>query len=390
MKTTRRDFMRTGIVSAGISLVLPSLGNTPPALGNIRKPLSPKGPKDFVIVYGHVDIWEFNARFNVRMESQNSPLRDFMLPRLLDGGVSVMIMPASGDSTDERQGSDQILEGAMRVVDMFHMEIEKTNGKASLILTKNDVPDRPDPNHLKIFLDMEGASSLEVSAEPEQYYPRCDLALLRNFFRLGVRGIQLTHNGRNGVGDGVGEGKMAGKLSKFGVEVVQELNRLGMMVGVSHLSATGISHAAEVSTKPIVSTHQNPMKFYNTPLQHTDDELKTIASTGGLMGMRYQGNKTTSSYKTCADIVDYAANLIGIEHVGIAGLGHDAGNPSADYVPGVSKGPFPGGEIEKLTKYEQNSRFIETLYQRKYTDEHIALVMGGNFLRIMRETLPAA
>jgi membrane dipeptidase len=345
-----------------------------------------KGPKDFVIVIGHADIWEFNARFKLKKPEQNSPLRDHLLPRLLDGGISVYIMPASGDSTAERQGSDQVLEGAMRVVDMFHQEIAKTGGKASLILTKKDVPTKPDPNHVKFFLDMEGANSIQVAAEPEQYYPGSDLALLRNFFRLGVRGVQLTHNGRNHVGDGIGEGKMAGRLSKFGVAVVQELNRLGMMVGVSHLSANGIFHAAEISTKPIVSTHQNPQKFINTPLQHSDDEIKAIAKTGGLMGMRYQEGETP--YKMCVDIIDYVANLVGIDHVGVGWLGHDVGNPSPNYIPGYSKGPVPGGEIEKLTKYEQTSRFIDMLYDRKYSDENIAKVMGGNFLRIMRETLP--
>jgi membrane dipeptidase len=386
MKNNRRDFlMNASILSAGVFAGLPTFGKINQPLfmkGNPGK----KGPKDFVIVIGHADIWEFNARFKLKDKSQNSPLRDFLLPRLLEGGIGVYIMPASGDSTAERQGSDQILEGAMRVIDMFHLEIAKTNGKASLILTKKDVPVKPDPNHVKFFLDMEGASSFEISAEPEQYYPGCDLAVLRNFFRLGVRGVQLTHNARNRVGDGIWEGKMAGRLSKFGVEVVQELNRLGMMVGVSHLSANGIFHAAEISTKPIVSTHQNPQKFINTPLQHSDDEIKAIASTGGLMGMRYTAGETP--YKMCADIIDYVADLVGIDHVGVGWLGHDVGNPSPNYIPGFSKGPFPGGEIEKLTKYEQNSRFIDMLYARKYSDEHVAKVMGGNFLRIMRETLP--
>ena len=382
MNTNRRDFlMKTGIVSAGMSIGLPTFAKAVYTPSPLKK-----GPKDFVIVIGHADIWEFNARFKLKKQEQNSPLRDHLLPRLLDGGISVYIMPASGDSTAERQGSDQVLEGAMRVVDMFHQEIAKTGGKASLILTKKDVPTKPDPNHVKFFLDMEGANSIQVAAEPEQYYPGSDLALLRNFFRLGVRGVQLTHNGRNHVGDGIGEGKMAGRLSKFGVAVVQELNRLGMMVGVSHLSANGIFHAAEISTKPIVSTHQNPQKFINTPLQHSDDEIKAIAKTGGLMGMRYQEGETP--YKMCVDIIDYVANLVGIDHVGVGWLGHDVGNPSPNYIPGYSKGPVPGGEIEKLTKYEQTSRFIDMLYDRKYSDENIAKVMGGNFLRIMRETLP--
>lgn len=402
MTTTRRDFLiKSSIVSAGVSLGLPgilfgspevplespivSVGS--PGVINMKHSLLPKGPKDYVIVMGHYDIWEFNARFGLKKESQNSPLRDFLLPRLLEGGVSVVVMPASGDSAQERMESDQVLNGGMRTIDMLLTEIAKTDGKASLILTKKDVPDKPDPNHVKFFLDMEGAETIQTNSEPNQYYPGCDLATLRNFYRLGVRGLQLTHNGRNMAADGVGEGKLAGKLSAFGVRVVEELNRLGMMVGVSHLSANGIFHVAEISTKPIVSTHQNPRKFMYTGVEHSDEEIKAIASTGGIVGMRYHSNIGTP-YNFCADMIDYVADMVGIEHINIGWLGHDVGNPSPDYVPGISKGPIPEGEIEKLTKYEQNSRFIDILYQRKYTEDHIAMVMGGNLLRVMKETLP--
>lgn len=381
MKTTRRDFLlKTSIVSTGLSLGLP-------VIGNIKYFPVRKGPKEFLIVIGHYDIWEFNARFGTKNKSQNSPLRDFLLPRLMEGGVNVVVMPASGDSTQERMESDQVIHGGMRTIDMLLNEIEKTNGKASLILTKKDVPDKPDPDHVKFFFDMEGAETIQTNSEPNQYYPGCDLAMLRNFFRLGVRGLQLTHNGRNMAADGLGEGRVAGKLSNFGVRVVQELNRLGMMVGTSHLSTNGILHAAEISTKPIVSTHQNPLKFMNSGVEHTDEEIKAIAATGGIVGMRYHGNKSTP-YSFCADMIDYVANMVGIEHINIGWLGHDLGNPSPDYVPGISKEPFPGGEVEKLTKYEQNSRFIDILYERKYTDENIAMVMGGNLLRVMKETLP--
>jgi membrane dipeptidase len=385
MDTDRRDFIkRAGLFSAGLSLGLPGISEVSFSSTSLQ---AGKGPKDFMIVMGHYDIWEFNARFATRNKTQNSPLRDFLLPRLLEGGVTVVVMPPCGDSMDQRMGSGEILEGSMRTIDMLLNEIAKTNGRASLILTKNDVPVKPDPNHVRFFFDMEGAETIQPNSEPNEYYPGCEMAVLRNFFRLGVRGLQLTHNARNMAADGVDEGKLAGKLSTFGVRLVQECNRLGIMVGTSHLSANGIFHAAEVSTKPIVSTHQNPQKFINTDLQHSDAEIKAIASTGGTVGFRYHSNKSTP-YPFLADIVDYVADLVGIDHIALGWLGHDVGNPDPDYVPGISKEPFPGTEIEKMTKYEQNSRFIDILYQRKYTDEDVAKVMGGNLLRVMKETLP--
>ena len=128
-------------------------------------------------------------------------------------------MPAGGDSIDERHGIQPMLEGSLRTLDMLLVEIEKTNGKASIIKTKSDVPHQPNRDRVQIFLDLEGGGSIEGLPEPDYHADR-NMALLRQFFRLGVRGMQLTHHARNQLGDGVQGGKMGGRLSPFGVEVV--------------------------------------------------------------------------------------------------------------------------------------------------------------------------
>ncbi len=343
-----------------------------------------KNPYDYIIVEGHRDIWEFNDRFAIRDPSQNSPLNDFLLPRLMEGGVNVVIMPAGGDSVPERGGSDYLLKGSLQVIDMILTEIDKTDGKASIIKARKDIPLKPDPDHVYFFLDLEGGGSIQIDPEPEDH-PDRKLALLRNFFRLGIRGMQLTHNGRNQLADGINEGKMAGRLSNFGVEVVKEMNRQGMMIGVSHLSANGIFHVAELSSKPIVSTHTNLQKFINTSRQHNDDEVKAIASTGGIIGIRYIVNETP--YDLLADEIEYLANLVGIEHIGVGWLGHDIGHPEVGHVPGYSEDPLPG-EIEKQTMYEHWDQFIQLLMKRGFSEENIALIMGGNYLKIWQEILP--
>ena len=378
-RTTRREFIARS--SAGASGVMAGgafLSKTKLFAGNV------KGPHDFIIVEGHRDIWEFNDRFALRDKTQNSPLRDFLLPRLLEGGVDVVIMPAGGDSVDQRGGVEDQLDGSLRVIDMLLCEIEKTNGKASLVLSKKDIPAKPDLNHLKIFLDFEGGAPIEIVPEPE--YPQDRrLALLRNIFRLGVRGMQLTHHARNQLADGFWEGKMAGRLSNFGVEVVKEMNRLGMMIGASHLSANGVYHLAEITTKPIVSTHTNPYKFISTPRQHLDEEIKAIASTGGIVGIRYIEGRT--DYEFLAKEIDYMVDLVGAEHVGIGWLGHDAGHPAVGYVPGFSKQPAPGG-VEAQTMFEHWNNFITLLRKHGHSEKDIALVSGGNYLRIWKEILP--
>ena len=233
------------------------------------------------------------------------------MPRLIDGGVSVVIMPAGGDSLDERDGVEELFEGGMRVLDMLLTGIEKTNGKASIIRTKADIPAGPNVGKVQFFLDIEGGGAIQSNLPEPGFVPERSLALLRQYFRLGARGLQLTHNGRNQLGDGRGIDKMGSKLTPFGVAVIKEMNRLGMMVGVSHLSANGVYEAAEISKTPIVSTHQNLERFVKSkPLvEIMDEEAQAIAKTGGIVGVRYIPN--AAPYKLLVEELEYLAKLIG-------------------------------------------------------------------------------
>ena len=347
-----------------------------------------KGPYDYLIVEGHRDIWEFNDRFRLTRRAQTSPLKDHLLPRLLEGGLDVVIMPAGGDSVAERGDDPRLLEGSLRVVDMLLSEMEKTNGVVSLIQTKADLPAKPDRTKLSIFLDLEGGASIQYQEPEPEFHPDRKLAMLRNFFRLGVRGMQLTHNGRNMLGVGIAEGKAGHPLSEFGVEVVREMNRLGMLIGVSHLSAKGIEHAVQLSSQPIVSTHTNLQAFLKpaNPRQHSDEEVRQIASTGGVAGMRYIEGET--SYDLLADEIEYIVKLVGEDHVGVGWLGHDVGHPHTGELPELANGR-QGTGVEGETMYEHWNKFIGLLGKRGFNEQQIAKFVGGNFLRVMREVLPA-
>jgi membrane dipeptidase len=380
--TTRRSFLSSSTGWLG-GVVLTN------ALGERAGAATDKEPRDFTIVEGHRDIWEFNARFAVNDPSQWSPLRDFLAPRLIQAGVSVVIIPCGGDSIDERGRRDALTEGSLRVLDMLLSEIEKTNGKVSIIRTTADVPQQPNRGKVQVFLDMEGGASIS-DPEPEPAYdfdPERKMALLRQFFRLGMRGLQLTHNGRNGLGQGVGESQMGAKLSEFGVAVVKEMNCLGMMVGVSHLSQEAVLQVAELSTKPIVSTHQNLYPYLKSNLELRPEEVKAIAKTGGIVGMRYISEKETP-YSLLADEMEHIASTVGVEHTGIAWLGHDAGNPDPDYVPGFTKPPRTFSGVEAQTMLQHWENLIRALSDRGFNDDQIGLILGGNYVRIWKQILP--
>jgi membrane dipeptidase len=366
--------MATGLLAAAV----PQKGNA----------ATSKGPHDFIIVEGHRDIWELSGRTRLKDPSEHSPITNYVAPRLIDAGVSVAIMPAGGDSLDERDGGEVMFEGSMRVLDLILSDIEGSGGKVSLIKTKADIPTGPNSGKLQLFLDIEGGGSIQAS-NPEPGYPHeRGLALLRQFFRLGVRGLQLTHNGRNQLADGRGIDKMGSKLTPFGVEVIKEMNRLGMMVGVSHLSANGVFHAAEVSKHPIVSTHQNLERYVQSkPLvEITDEEAKVIAKTGGIVGIRYIVHVTP--YKMLVDEVEYLAKLVGPEHIGVGWLGHDKANPSGRETEGHVTRNYSGVEAETMSEHWTN--FIKMLSERGFTDEQIGMMLGGNYVRVWNQILPQA
>jgi membrane dipeptidase len=117
-----------------------------------------------------------------------------------------------------------------------------------------------------------------------------------------------------------------------------------------------------------------------------DEEAKVIAKTGGIVGIRYIVNVTT--YKTLADEVEYLAKLIGVEHIGIGWLGHDKANPSNREVEGHTTRSYSG--VEAQTMREHWDTFLKMLSGRGFTDDQIGLMLGGNYLRIWKQILPAA
>ena len=369
----RRIARRTFVRGVGATVVYPFLDAiVPGGLGPIVTTQARRGPYDHVCAQGHMDSYELGGRL---ANGETAPLRESMLPRFLEGGLNVIVMPIGGTVLNGRGGNQQMLEGTLQWLEVILGEIEKAGSRAGIIRGRADLPTVPDQEKVWFFLDMEGAEPIQVNPESELARDQ-RLALLRHFYRLGVRGIQLTHHERNYLADAHTMEPRAGGLSAAGIEIIEEMNRLGMMVGVAHMADASLLHAAEVSTAPIVSTHTNINPFVDTTRQHRDPEIRAIASTGGLIGVRYNVTRRPHTpYSLLADEIDYISNLVGVEHVGIGMLGYDRGHPSG--------GPGPRAtEVEQMSIYEQWDSFMQLLSSRGYTDDQIGLITGGNFLRV--------
>jgi len=227
-----------------------------------------------------------------------------------------------------------------------------------------------------------------------------DINLLAIYKKLGLRIIQLSYYAQGLLGEGGGE-RTNGGLTRFGVEAVEEMNRLRLLIDVSHCGDQVIMDAIKFSKVPIVATHANPRALANHSRNKTDEHIKAIADKGGVIGIvgysRISQPKEgiPPSIEDLLDFIDYTAKLVGPDYVGI---GTDvtpfwskaAYEEFAQFYPDLrSNWGWEGRHIfTNKEGAEDISRMVEItkgLVTRRYSDEDIQKIIGLNFLRVFRE-----
>lgn len=198
-----------------------------------------------------------------------------------------------------------------------------------------------------------------------------DLGQLEHFAKRGIVYMTLCHNGDNDICDSAKGNAEHGGLSQFGEKVVQEMNRLGIMVDMSHAAESSFYDALEVSRKPIVCSHSSARALCDHPRNLTDEQMKALAQKGGVAQVTmYNGFLRTDGQATIQDAVEHLnhmVNIMGIEHVGI---GTD----------------FDGdGGVPGMANASEVINFTRRLLQERYSEEQIQMIWGGNFLRVMEQ-----
>jgi membrane dipeptidase len=227
-----------------------------------------------------------------------------------------------------------------------------------------------------------------------------DLGLIDVYHRLGVRMIQLSYNQKNFVGDGCSERTDAG-LSDFGVSVVHELNRVGVVVDCSHTGYRTTMEAIDISEKPPVFSHSNALALCDNRRNIRDDQIKAVAAKRGLVGITgfpaFVKRDRQPTLGDFVDHIDYVVQLVGIDHVGL-GLEYYGQDTPAEYADAVRLGRwrpedvpppphiFPTG-IEDATGFPN---LTAELLARGYAEADVLRVLGGNWLRVFNEVWPAA
>ncbi len=227
-----------------------------------------------------------------------------------------------------------------------------------------------------------------------------NIDLLDLYYMMGVRIMQLTYNYRNLVGDGCTE-RMDGGLSNYGLTVIERMNKLGVLVDVSHCGPKTSMDAVENSKDPVVATHTFSKKLYDHDRGKTDELLKAIAEKGGYIGVLAVPGFLTSRPKTTIedwlDHVDYIVNLVGVDYVGIGTdfYGFSLPEPLAKKISEFLQvlGFRPEHRASFATKmegFEDYTKFpnlIKGLAKRGYSDQEIDKIAGKNFLRVFRKVV---
>lgn len=275
------------------------------------------------------------------------------IPRLRQGGVGAAVLTIY---TPARPPPGGPVAWGLRLADIAHGVVEKSRGAAAIATRAADLRHLRREGKVGFLLGIENGASLGGS-----------LATLRVYRRLGVRLFGITWNGRNDLAGGVGS--RAG-LSRFGREAIREASRLGMLIDVSHLSDRSFREVARFFRGPLIASHSNARALCDHPRNLTDDQIREIASRGGVVGVnfypRFLRRAGRASIGDILDHVDHIASVGGIDAVGVG--------TDFDGVPSLPRGVDHAGHLPRIT---------DGLLARGYGSRAVKKVLGANFLRLL-------
>ena len=287
-------------------------------------------------------------------------------PKLRRGGVDGSFFALY---TSAELSSESAQERARQMLKAVNEAIEASDGKAALTCTPAQAAVNKEKGVFSVFIGMENGSPIGES-----------ISLLREFYGLGTRYLTLTHNGDNAIADSAAEGKAWGGLSPFGRVVVAEMNRLGMMVDLSHASDSTFWDCIKYSKAPVVATHSCCRALCSHRRNLTDDMLLALADVDGYVGINFYPYFLSDEYKgegsplpgvkEIVDHIDHAVEICGISHVGIG----------SDF-DGIEVTPAGLEDVSKLPLV------FEEMRRRGYSEEDVNSVSGANLMAVLERVI---
>src|SRR5687767_3417231 len=299
-------------------------------------------------LYNDSLVWDTHACFRLHPNADLSELK-----RYRDSGVDFVSLNIGMDLNS--------FENTMQVLARYRSYISSHPDQYVLALTVDDVRRAKEAGKLAIAFDLEGSEPLLGN-----------LNMISLYYDLGVRQMLLAYNKDNRASGGCMEGNIG--LTDFGRDVIRKMNRVGMVVDVSHMGYRATMEAFKVSTAPVIFSHSNPSGLRQHARNISDEQIKACAKTGGVVGINGIGDflgGTTS--EIIVENIEYVANLVGPEHVGI-GLDYVVDKQElVDYIEGRPD-VFPPDKFNEYLAFvepEQFPEFTELLYNKGYDKQII-------------------
>jgi len=354
----------------------------------------------FPLIDGHNDLpWAIRENFGSLDAvdlTQRVGKTHTDIPRLVEGGIGgqfwSVYVPAY-------LAGDGAVTAVLEQIDLTHRMIRRYPSRFALALTADDVAEAFAAGRIASLLGAEGGHSIGGS-----------LGVLRALYALGVRYMTLTHNNNVGWADSATDVPDAGGLSDFGREVVAEMQRLGMLVDLSHVAPSTMNAALDVARAPVIFSHSSARTLVDNPRNVPDDVLRRLAANGGVCmvtfvpffvspecngwfqglaaevrrrgenpanltavfsvmpGWEREHPRPAATLTQVADHVEHVRATAGIEHVGIGG----------DF---DGSDQFPAG-LQDVSRYP--ALFAELL-RRGWSEADCQALAGGNVLRVLRD-----
>lgn len=358
---------RTLLLSAALLLAAapaaphPASAQTDPHLEKAMRVLS-RTP----LIDGHNDLpWGIRGS-DTAPHDVHAPVHDLRgrtpfhtdIPRLRTGMVGAQFWSVYIPFEATEEGAAKV---QLEQIDIAEQMIAAYPDVFEKALTASDVNRIFGAGRIASILGMEGGHALENS-----------LGALRAYYGMGVRYMTLTHNGTLDWCDAANDTARHGGLTEFGKEVVREMNRLGMLVDLSHTSPDAMHDALDVSEAPVIWSHANARALHDHPRNVPEDVLRRVPENGGVVMVTFvPGFLTSREQATIADVADHIEHVVkvaGVDHVGIG----------SDF-DGISSTPVG---LEDVSTYP---KIFAELSRRGWSEEDLAKLAGENVLRAWRQ-----
>ncbi len=271
---------------------------------------------------------------------------------------------------------EEVLKAVNENLNYFDM-----SPKALLVETSADIEEAKKNGQLAVILGLQSPSFIDQ-----------DRSRVRILHKLGLRILQMTYMERNYLGDGCLEPENRG-LTHFGIQIVRECNRLGIVLDCAHVGINTTLDTARYSSQPILISHTAARALVDNPRSATDEQITAVATRGGVIGitplsalMRVEGAPTIEDY---IDHFDYVIKLAGPDHVA---LGTDMfdGKTKANWVTGwyypesSGKATYTNRRVANFSKKSDLPNLVDAFLRRGYDRALIKKLLGGNFMRVFR------